>query len=401
VAYRPAGAENYHSDMRGLRMLMVSVLMFTGLVSAPGRAPVVHAAGPRVVINEIYYHAPDDNPANDYIELLNPGTVAVALTGWCFSGVDYCFSPGANLTPGAITVIAAGMFGGSLSNGGERIRLLDQTGAVVDQVTYDDAGLWPAVADGEGLSLERRDPAEPGDDPGNWSPAFPSRGLPNSTAARACCRTSATCSTPSCPRPVRPSVSPPNWCAAAAPVSTTASGFGPEIALVMRPIGGGRIGVSIPGQAAGALVRYRLLDTTRPDSAKRLEQRKPLVTWPRSGDGANYTGTTVATGHLQAAPLRVVHGRRHLHRSVQRPHPVGRRRIPGRAGLRRPDLRQHQGAREGPGLALLPEEEVEVHPPDGPRVGHPRSACRNRSTSSRCTATGPTSRSCAKRCPQR
>lgn len=302
MAYRPAGAENYHSDMRGLRMLMVSVLMFTGLVSAPGRAPVVHAAGPRVVINEIYYHAPDDNPANDYIELLNPGTVAVALTGWCFSGVDFCFSPGANLTPGAITVIAAGMFGGSLSNGGERLRLLDQTGAVVDQVTYDDAGLWPAVADGEGLSLERRDPAELGDDPGNWSPAFPSRGLPNSTRSAGLLPYF---------RDVQHTVLP----APGAPISVSAElvrgssarlyyrvGFGPEIALVMRPIGGGRIGVSIPGQAAGALVRYRLLDTTRPDSAKRLEQRKPLVTWPRSGDGANYTGTTVATSVTSKLP---------------------------------------------------------------------------------------------------
>jgi hypothetical protein len=228
VAYRPAGAENYHSDMRGLRMLMVSVLMFTGLVSAPGRAPVVHAAGPRVVINEIYYHAPDDNPANDYIELLNPGTVAVALTGWCFSGVDYCFSPGANLTPGAITVIAAGMFGGSLSNGGERIRLLDQTGAVVDQVTYDDAGLWPAVADGEGLSLERRDPAEPATTPATGAPRSPAAACPTPPAAPACCRTSATCSTPSSPRQVRPSASPPNWCAAAAPVSTTGWVSGPR-----------------------------------------------------------------------------------------------------------------------------------------------------------------------------
>ena len=52
-----------------------------------------------------------------------------------------------------------GVDGGSLSNGGERIALLDGSGGLIDEVTYDDADPWPLTPDGSGPSLALIDPA--------------------------------------------------------------------------------------------------------------------------------------------------------------------------------------------------------------------------------------------------
>lgn len=279
--------------MRTGRAGILVVAFFSGTLAVP-RADLAAAAGPTVVINELYYHAPDDNPAGDYVELRNASSSAQNISGWCIDGVGFCFGPGITLAAGALIVIPGGWFSGSLSNGGERIRLMNGA-VVVDQVTYDDSGLWPALADGEGLSLERRDPAQPGDDPGNWSPAFPSRGAANAATGKGLLTYF---------RNVQHTVLP----APGAPIVVTAElvrgrsaelyyriGFGPETRLPMQPDGLGRLTASIPGQAAGALVRYRLVDISRPDAQRRTEAIGEKAIWPRTADGAYYTGTTVAT----------------------------------------------------------------------------------------------------------
>ena len=55
-----------------------------------------------------------------------------------------------------------------LNDNGERIALLDDLGAVVDEVSYDDGPPWPVTPDGLGPSLELIDPGEDNDDPRNW-----------------------------------------------------------------------------------------------------------------------------------------------------------------------------------------------------------------------------------------
>ena len=45
-------------------------------------------------------------------------------------------------------------FGGGLANGGETIRVLDPFGDLLVEVSYDDAAIWPQVADGQGTSLQ-------------------------------------------------------------------------------------------------------------------------------------------------------------------------------------------------------------------------------------------------------
>ena len=78
--------------------------------------------------------------------------------------------------------------------------------------------------------------------------------------------------------------------------------------------------------------------------------------------------------HLETAAIRVVHQRCHLRASSQRPHAHRRRRLPMRLRLQRHHLRRLEGAREGAGLALVPEEEVEdgaarrTHPDDPRRA---------------------------------
>jgi hypothetical protein len=51
-------------------------------------------------------------------------------------------------------VAVAGWFGGNLSNGGERLAVLDAPGRTIVSVDYDDENGWPLEPDGLGPSLE-------------------------------------------------------------------------------------------------------------------------------------------------------------------------------------------------------------------------------------------------------
>src|SRR5690606_31410036 len=60
-------------------------------------------------------------------------------------------------------------------------------------------------------------------------------------------------------------------------------GFGNETAIAMA-MSGSTVSATIPGQPAGTLIRYRLRATNSGRTGN----------FPRQGDGARYTGTTVA-----------------------------------------------------------------------------------------------------------
>lgn len=148
-----------------------------------------------VVISEIHYHPPGDDPDAEFVELLNRGDHAVDLTGWRLaSGVRYRFAAGQVLDAGRYLVIArspgsiAEMYGlppssvvgpspedpealaafGRLSNDGERIELVDALDNTVDSVRYHDGGDWPGWCDGGGSSLELIDPGERNDVAAAW-----------------------------------------------------------------------------------------------------------------------------------------------------------------------------------------------------------------------------------------
>ncbi|MHC4170861.1 MAG: lamin tail domain-containing protein, partial [Planctomycetota bacterium] len=155
-----------------------------------------------IVINEIMYHHGTRDGRYEYVELYNGGRETVNLAGWAFTdGINYEFGQGVEMSPGSFLVIAKepdlletvyenlsvgvnllGPFTGQLNDHSERLCLsqplveLDpDTGrfetymVVADEVTYFDGGRWPTWADGQGASLELRDPRSENDTPGAWA----------------------------------------------------------------------------------------------------------------------------------------------------------------------------------------------------------------------------------------
>lgn len=177
-----------------LRALRSAVLMFFGLVAVPCPA--------QVVINEIMYHPSDDAYDSEYVELYNTGSTSVDLSLYRFDdGIDFAFLPGTTLGAGDYIVVCAnptdfgqvypgvtgqvGPYSGKLSNGGESLRLSRRDGSLwrtEDELTYNDRGIWPRTADGDGPSMELIHPGFPNQYGGAWSAAagLGTPGAPNS-----------------------------------------------------------------------------------------------------------------------------------------------------------------------------------------------------------------------------
>lgn len=144
---------------------------------------VCPAAGP--AINEIYFEAPQKRSV-EFIELHNPGAEPISLTGWSLN--TYSFAPNTVMKPGEFLVVALdppafekefgfrplGPFIGKLKRSGSTVRLQDAQGKIVDEVHYGVGFPWPVATAGGGSSLERINPALPGNSPGSWrSSGFP------------------------------------------------------------------------------------------------------------------------------------------------------------------------------------------------------------------------------------
>ncbi|HRE00308.1 MAG TPA: lamin tail domain-containing protein, partial [Ilumatobacteraceae bacterium] len=262
------------------------------------------AAGAGVVINELYYNPADGNQAEEFVELFNDGDTPVDLSDWYFSGITLTFPAAFTIEPGAFVVLrpaadavhpAALRYSGALSNSGERIRLRNAAGTTIDDITYDDHGEWPAMADGEGDSLQRRDPSVVGTKPGNWVSAPPTPGAANALTG-GLMPTFAAVGHTALPQPGEPITVTATVADAASVSLTYRVGFDSEVTVPVTIDGSaasGTIAATIPGQDAGALVRYRL-DAVSPDGVP--------GTWPRQGDGSGYWGTTVAQPAASALP---------------------------------------------------------------------------------------------------
>ncbi|HTD86544.1 MAG TPA: lamin tail domain-containing protein [Candidatus Binatia bacterium] len=142
-----------------------------GAANAPARV------GP-IVINEIMYNPPPGGV--EYVELLNISSTAQSFAGWALANAVNVPLPNEVLAAGGYRKITITPEQGHLDNAGERLDLLKPGNIVVDSVAYGDSTPWPSGAvDGGGLSLQRRDSAQFGNDPLNWLASEPTRGAEN------------------------------------------------------------------------------------------------------------------------------------------------------------------------------------------------------------------------------
>jgi hypothetical protein len=125
----------------------------------------------QVIINEVHYHPADPDATRlEFVELHNLSSVDVDLGGWQFTeGIAFLFPAGTVIPSRGFLVVspdpdraeqvyglvtAAGPYSGQLDNGGEVIALANAEGRAVSRMHYEDSGVWPALADGLGPSLE-------------------------------------------------------------------------------------------------------------------------------------------------------------------------------------------------------------------------------------------------------
>jgi len=127
-----------------------------------------------IVINEVMFDPPSDEVSGEYVELYNRGGAPLDLSNWRFvDGIDFIIPAGTILPADSYLVVAAdedwirqaygaipvvGNYSGSLNNNGERVRLVDQFGNLVDEVDYLPGGAWPTLSNGDGSSMELRNP---------------------------------------------------------------------------------------------------------------------------------------------------------------------------------------------------------------------------------------------------
>jgi hypothetical protein len=179
----------------------------------PNSSPAV---GP-VVINEIYYHPTAGKDA--FIEIKNTSNQTVLLydstnpqnTWHLAEGVEITFPTGASILangcalivninpayfrtkysiPASVPIYGPYLF--ELDKSGDTIELKypddpQPDGDVpydrMDQVTYEDGGLWPKTADGFGTSLNRIVASAYGNDVANWTAGQPTPGASNLIAS--------------------------------------------------------------------------------------------------------------------------------------------------------------------------------------------------------------------------
>jgi hypothetical protein len=166
------------------------------------------ASAANLIISKIHYHplppsaaelAAGFNADNDfeYLEFQNKGIATIDLHGvQVNAGIAFDFATASltTLAPGARLVIAenpaafasrygtglpmAGGYSGNLSDGGETLRVIDATGALITLFTYDDAAPWPESPDGHGPALVLKASGLDPSLPASWRPSYSTGGSP-------------------------------------------------------------------------------------------------------------------------------------------------------------------------------------------------------------------------------
>lgn len=184
---------------------------WSALTEADFTVATIPATAANLAIAEMLYNPIGSTPAEsmagftdgdqfEYLRLQNRAATAIALHGVAFvNGISFDFDTSAirTLAPGAVALLVsdltafrarygtrydtliAGQYSGHLNNGGERLRLIDATGAVIHDFTYQSIAPWPVLAGAlDGHSIQTIDPAASHGDWTNWKASAGPGGTP-------------------------------------------------------------------------------------------------------------------------------------------------------------------------------------------------------------------------------
>ncbi|MCB1097669.1 MAG: lamin tail domain-containing protein [Verrucomicrobiae bacterium] len=147
-----------------------------------------------VVLNELHYNPAATEETQEFVELYNQNVVNVDISGWSLDGgVDFTFAEGTVIDGNGYIVIAAdvaafseahpgktalGPYTGNLGNGGDTVILRNNSGRIMDEITYGDRYPWPVAADGSGATLAKIDGLTVSEFPENWRASSEHGGTP-------------------------------------------------------------------------------------------------------------------------------------------------------------------------------------------------------------------------------
>jgi hypothetical protein len=264
------------------------LMRHAGLIALLG-ALCCNWAGAAVVINEIFYHAPNDLDDLQWIELFNSDDQPVDISGWSLDqGRLFTFPNETAIAAQGYVVVSLstnqfrlnyrlpslGPLKRPLKRGGGTIELQNAKGERVDLAKYKDTDPWPASPDGYSSSLERICPAASGEIAENWgaSPLPPESPRPMGTPGK-----KNTCFSAVLPPTIRVVTDIPDDAAPKQALNVEVEANDPAairgITLLYRTVAdgmegkeeslpmikeGARFTAPIPGQNAGTLLRYRI-----------------------------------------------------------------------------------------------------------------------------------------------
>ncbi len=157
-----------------------------------------------LVINEINYNSSGSLETQDWVEIYNPNSSQVELSGWRLQDEDFYYDiPNGTFIPGNGYLVLVqnstafseihpntnnfiGNFSFNLNADGERIQLLSPEGCVVDEVDYNDAAPWPLQPDGEGATLSLVNSNSDNSLPGSWTGSPNAQGTPGAANTSSC-----------------------------------------------------------------------------------------------------------------------------------------------------------------------------------------------------------------------
>lgn len=151
----------------------------------PTPTPKPTQSGTAVIINEIAWMGTATSSNDEWLELYNPSSVSVDVSGWRLRSLTDN-SPDITIATASIDsygffllertddttisdILADQIYTGALSNNGEVLELRDKNGSFQDLVSKSADGKWYAGENDGKYTMERINPAKAGNDLTNWA----------------------------------------------------------------------------------------------------------------------------------------------------------------------------------------------------------------------------------------